>query len=529
MSTGSHDTLPTGQPAVVRSSALATQSWWWLLLGAGLLPFTMVQTVIPLAAWVAPVFLLRFARTARRGGLALLGIFAAYELAAAIAARGSATTSVEILVVSVLIYQVSRAVGCTLAYAADRFVGAQLPAWPRMLVFPATYTTMEWLLSLAQAPNTTGSIAYSQFSSLALLQLLSLTGMWGVIFMVTWFASVSNLLWERGLEWRKAAGQASAYIVLLARVLLFGTIRLATSPAPTNHVLVAAITLDPAVQQASETGIDWLALGASPQGQRAVVAQRLRPIVDQLLDRTETALQGVAKIVVWAEGSGTLLEEDESAVLAKVQTLAEAYGAYVEPALAVIRRTDTQYFMLNQALLVDPRGQVLWTYEKTYPTEPVETYYTVAGNGVLPTAATPYGLISTAICNDFHFPALIRQAGAQGVGLFLLPVNEVHPFEAEDQRGAAFRAIENGFSLVRPADLGTSMIVDPYGRALARQYDRLAGGVLVGDVPAAGVQTVYARIGDAFAHLCAAAVVGLVLMAIFRRSRPVVASDPVAP
>ena len=185
MSTGSHDTLPTGQPAVVRSSALATQSWWWLLLGAGLLPFTMVQTVIPLAAWVAPVFLLRFARTARRGGLALLGIFAAYELAAAIAARGSATTSVEILVVSVLIYQVSRAVGCTLAYAADRFVGARLPAWPRMLVFPATYTTMEWLLSLAQAPNTTGSIAYSQFSSLALLQLLSLTGMWGVIFMVT--------------------------------------------------------------------------------------------------------------------------------------------------------------------------------------------------------------------------------------------------------------------------------------------------------------------------------------------------------
>ncbi|MBM4424322.1 MAG: hypothetical protein FJ030_13200 [Chloroflexi bacterium] len=37
-------------------------SWLWLILGAALLPFTQLQTAMPLAAWLAPVFLLRFAR-----------------------------------------------------------------------------------------------------------------------------------------------------------------------------------------------------------------------------------------------------------------------------------------------------------------------------------------------------------------------------------------------------------------------------------------------------------------------------------
>jgi hypothetical protein len=34
-----------------------------LLLGAVLLPFTNLLTLVPVAAWNAPVFLLRFART----------------------------------------------------------------------------------------------------------------------------------------------------------------------------------------------------------------------------------------------------------------------------------------------------------------------------------------------------------------------------------------------------------------------------------------------------------------------------------
>jgi len=35
------------------------QAWLWLLIGFLLIPFSLVQTVIPLAAWLAPIFMLR--------------------------------------------------------------------------------------------------------------------------------------------------------------------------------------------------------------------------------------------------------------------------------------------------------------------------------------------------------------------------------------------------------------------------------------------------------------------------------------
>jgi apolipoprotein N-acyltransferase len=40
-------------------------SWAWLGVGMLLLPFSAFETVLPIAAWLAPVFLLRFVRTQR--------------------------------------------------------------------------------------------------------------------------------------------------------------------------------------------------------------------------------------------------------------------------------------------------------------------------------------------------------------------------------------------------------------------------------------------------------------------------------
>jgi apolipoprotein N-acyltransferase len=39
--------------------------WLWLAVGAALAPFAHLTNVIPVAAWLAPVFLLRFVRTQR--------------------------------------------------------------------------------------------------------------------------------------------------------------------------------------------------------------------------------------------------------------------------------------------------------------------------------------------------------------------------------------------------------------------------------------------------------------------------------
>lgn len=46
-------------------------AWVWLLMGAALLPWITTQTVIPIAAWLAPIFLLRFVRTPQSAVIAL--------------------------------------------------------------------------------------------------------------------------------------------------------------------------------------------------------------------------------------------------------------------------------------------------------------------------------------------------------------------------------------------------------------------------------------------------------------------------
>src|SRR4029434_1867837 len=51
--------------AMLHASRPVHLSWLWLVAGTLLLPFMAWQAVIPLAAWLAPPLLMRFARTQR--------------------------------------------------------------------------------------------------------------------------------------------------------------------------------------------------------------------------------------------------------------------------------------------------------------------------------------------------------------------------------------------------------------------------------------------------------------------------------
>jgi deaminated glutathione amidase len=107
------------------------------------------------------------------------------------------------------------------------------------------------------------------------------------------------------------------------------------------------------------------------------------------------------------------------------------------------------------------------------------------------TAATPLGNIGLSVCYDIRFPELYRRltwAGAQIITLpsaFTFPTGEAH-WEALIRA----RAIENQVYMIAPAqfgpnvhgfsDYGNSMIVDPWGRVLARAADQ--EGVVVAPI-----------------------------------------------
>jgi apolipoprotein N-acyltransferase len=175
---------PLSTSAAAREKNARSPAWPWLAVGVILLPFTIVQTMLPLAAWFAPIFLLRYARTARRARVALPMIFLAQAIGAAVAMRGGEIGDVFSLAFGLIVFSLFRGVISTLPYAADRLIGPRLGQGTRTLVFPLAFTSVEWLIATLATPNSSGSSLYSQYDSATLMQILSITGMWGVAFLI---------------------------------------------------------------------------------------------------------------------------------------------------------------------------------------------------------------------------------------------------------------------------------------------------------------------------------------------------------
>ena len=89
-----------------------------------------------------------------------------------------------------------------------------------------------------------------------------------------------------------------------------------------------------------------------------------------------------------------------------------------------------------------------------------------------------------------------------------MPANDWKQVKDIHFQMAAFRAIENGVPLVRPASAGLSSAFDPWGRVLGvADYFAAGDRTMTVQVPIGRVPTLYARTGDLFAWLCVAALV----------------------
>ena len=83
---------------------------------------------------------------------------------------------------------------------------------------------------------------------------------------------------------------------------------------------------------------------------------------------------------------------------------------------------------------------------------------------------------------------------------------------------AIFRAIENGFPLVRTTGQGMSATVDSQGRIL-NTFDFWTTDKkdMISHVPIKAAPTVYVRIGDLFAWLCIAGLVTFTARTLLKR------------
>jgi apolipoprotein N-acyltransferase len=503
--------------AIMTTHALSTPrpndrlSYLWLALAFALcLCAFNGRWDIPLAAWLYPLFLLRFVRT-HRPATGFLGACLVNVAATGIWLYQTGLPLNGLLLAGM----VGGALCFALPYLADRLVSPRLGGWVSTLIFPLSFVTVDYLKMLVSPIGSMPSLAYTQYGDLPLLQLLSVTGIAGIVFLITWFASMANRAWEEHFAWGKIGGGTLLYGSLLASVLLGGGARLAFLPPEAQTVRVAGISVPPTVVtqafKPAEHALTALFSGTGTQADRALARAACKTIDDDLLLRSEREASAGAKIIVWPEGGGAILQEDEPALLAQAAAVAQKMHIYLEMGQGVLARQAP--YGQDKAILIDPQGRVIWSYEKAHPVPGQD--HLIPGAGLVPTVDTPYGRISNVICFDGNFPALLRQAGQASVDLMLVPSNDWREIDPWHAQNSTFRAIENGFSLVRQTSHGLSIAVDYEGRVLASSdYFVTQEQVMVAFVPTKGVQTIYALVGDLFAQLCLAGVLVLMTFAL---------------
>jgi len=469
-------------------------SYLWLLIGAGLLVFSNGRWIIPLAAWLAPVFLMRFARTqpAVKGlGLLLVTNVGIYLISWQGMIPGGFFLPVAIGV----------AVVFWLPYLADRLLVNRLKGFTSTLVFPLLQVTLEYINTMTNPFGSWGLLAYTQHSFLPFIQLLSITGMWGLSFLITWLAPVVNRAWEQGFEWKQVRNGLLTYAGILALVLLYGGGRMAIFPPQSDTVQVASL-----VQTSDYFGfMDAEGLLASQE--------HFRELGDLMLEQTRQQAQAGADVVIWQEAAIPVFSDQEATFIEKARALAQEEEVYLLLGLVTLPDGFPENKADNQAIWITPNGEVKWHYLKA---RPVPGEAVVAGDGIIPVDQTALANFSSVICFDMDHPAYMRQAAHLDSSVMLVPSwdwREIAPFHTHM---ASFRSIENGFSMVRATGEGFSAAYDYQGRILSAASSFTTDRAMVSHVPSKSVKTVYAVIGDTFAWLSIVGFAILLGLALFR-------------
>ncbi len=469
-----------------------------LVAGCAMAAMSSGRWQVSLAAWLAPAFLLSFSRS-QEMPVALAGVFVALLVAAAVTNR-------DVMPLRGVAYVATNAVQALvslLPFALDRLLVPEVSGFAATLLFPAAWTAVEFAGARLSPFGTWGSVAYTQSGNLPFMQLASVTGLWGITFVMTWFGSVASWAALNGLESSATLWGVAVYAAVFGLLVFGGSLRLLLGDTAGDGVRVAAV--EPTGQQIDPGELmAILASVQSPGGDRAIVRRTLGTLHDLLLATSEREILGGAAIVVWPEAGAPVLAEDEPALLDRARALAHDHGIYLLLGIVTLH-VGPPFRLENKALLVDPSGDVAFVYRKARPVPGWEAESSIRGDGRIPVRASRFGRIATAICFDLDFPALVRQVGRGRADLLLAPASDWPAIGPIHGAMATFRAVENGVSLVRAARWGVSAVVDPLGRVLATTDHRFAGAdAAVAFVPAGGRRTVYARIGDVFAWLCVA-------------------------
>lgn len=363
------------------------------------------------------------------------------------------------------------------------------------------------------------SLGLSQFKLLSLIQIASVTGVYGISFLVVWIsvalACAGLIAWRSRPALLVLARELAGPVLALAVIMVWGGTRLTAPEQSREHLKVALI--QPGIPQS----IIW---DANERTNR----------LNKLVELSNAALAQHPDLLVWPEAALP------PGMIGRTRDTQKLIGDLVRSnhVWMIFGVVDTagarNEIELNSAFFIDPAGDLVSRYHKRKLVIFGEYMPLVRwlpflknfraggaglgqGRGPVPfQMRQPRARISPLICFEDVFPHLTR-GSVDSETDFLLNLTNNGWFgksaaQWQHAIAALFRAIENGLPLVRCTNNGLTCWIDSVGRMHDVYFhgstDIYQAGFKIVEIPLRSLnekkpaQTIYNRYGDFFGWVC---------------------------
>ncbi len=409
--------------------------------------------------------------------------------------------------------------------------------WARRLIWAlsgaALWVALEMTVSRFLSGFPWNLLGSSQYRMAPLIQIASITGIYGVSFLLVW---TSLSLLAAGMVVIRRPSKRSAWVgeiilpLLAVTALYVSGYQKLLRPEPKGPELTVAL-VQPSIPQT-------LILNPEENSYR----------FKQLLELSEQAAKAKPDLMIWPEAAMPKKLRYDDETREAVTSLARRHKVWMivgsddmEPRRQAARENEVDYF--NSSFLVSSAGVLAQRYNKRnlvifgeyiplldwlpflkYVT-PIDGGFT-AGDQMVPFELKDLKVkISVLICFEDVFPHLAREYVSDDTDFLVNLTNNGWFGEgaAQWQHAAAaiFRAVENGVPLVRCSNNGLTCWVDAHGRLRQVFEDGKQGiygpGFMIARIPVLApgkkrAPTYYRLHGDVFGWGC----VGFVLLQLIR-------------
>ena len=370
--------------------------------------------------------------------------------------------------------------------------------------FPAAVAVCEFFIDNPFISVMT-SLSVSQFYNISLMQVAGVTGVVGVSFIVTLFASTVNYLWEAGRS-KCARYQAAGYTAGLILILVISGCSIPKVPAFDQTLRVAA----------SLENFNTLTDDVLNEYEGSEAEKRFDVSVDILSERAKEAVTNESRLLVFPEDAFVCSTPDKDKFIAAAQSVAAENRINILFPLLI--RSEEGGKNLNTLNFIDSSGTLVNTYKKNNLVPVIEEPYTEKGDGKTPIVEIDGVKIAYLICADYTSNKYAYNG--READILLNPSYDWKAFQHFTSYAIQARAIECGFSVLRNPVNGNIFLYDTYGRPVfMTNAENVHTGMAYLDIPTQGRQTFYGATGNWFPWLCAAYVVFAVLSGVLQKRK----------